>query len=76
VRQNPYALHALQLLTLTGRRKNEILTLQRRHNDQNQRCLRLPDSMTGAKIVHLGPPAVQLILDGLSDLDLRRNLVC
>ena len=46
---------------LTGCRKNQILTLKRSHIDHYHRCLRLPDSKTGAKIVHLGMAAMRAI---------------
>lgn len=59
--ESPYAIAALRLLILTGCRKNEILTLKRAHVDVYHRCLRLPDSKTGSKIVHLGAPAIKVI---------------
>jgi integrase/predicted DNA-binding transcriptional regulator AlpA len=55
------AIAAIRLLILTGCRKNEILTLQRSHVDIHHRCLRLPDSKTGAKIVHVGLPVLRVI---------------
>lgn len=55
---------AIRLLILTGCRKSEILTLQWRFVDWERGLLRLPDSKTGAKIVPLGKPAVEL-LEGL-----------
>lgn len=61
--ENGYAIAALRLLILTGCRKSEILSLQRNWVDIHNCCLRLPDSKTGAKVVHLGPPAIRLILD-------------
>ncbi|HEX8300103.1 tyrosine-type recombinase/integrase [Sphingomonas sp.] len=59
--ESPYAIAALRLLVLTGCRKSEILTLKRVHIDTFHRCLRLPDSKTGAKVVHLGAPAIRVI---------------
>lgn len=59
--ENPYAIAAIRLLVLTGCRKSEILTLKRSHIDTFHRCLRLPDSKTGAKIVHLGAPAIRVL---------------
>jgi integrase len=58
------AIAAIRLLVLTGCRKNEILTLKAAHVDRHHRCLRLPDSKTGHKIVHIGPPALKVI-DGI-----------
>jgi integrase len=59
--ENQYAIAAIRLLVLTGCRKNEILRLKRAWVDNYHRCLRLPDSKTGAKVVHLGAPAIRLI---------------
>ena len=57
------AILAARLLILTGCRLNEIMTLQWDHVDLEGRALRLPDSKTGAKIVHLGQPVVELLRD-------------
>ena len=59
--ESPFALAAIRLLMLTGCRRNEILTLKRAHVDHHHRCLRLPDSKTGSKIVHLGRAAMQMV---------------
>ena len=48
---------------LRARQMNEIMTLQWAHVDLPERALRLPDSKSGAKVVHLGQPAVDLIRD-------------
>lgn len=56
----PSAILAARLLILTGCRLNEIMTLQWTHVDLAERVLRLPASKSGAKIVHLGQPAVEL----------------
>ena len=52
---------ATRLLILTGCRLSEIMTLQWEHIDFSRRALRLPDSKTGAKIVHLGQPAIEVL---------------
>ena len=55
------AILATRLLILTGCRLNEIMTLKWDHVDLAGKMLRLPDSKTGAKQVHLGQPAVELL---------------
>jgi integrase len=57
----PSSIAAARLLILTGCRLGEILTLQWEHVDIAGKALRLPDSKTGAKIVHLGQPAVEVL---------------
>lgn len=52
---------ALRMLVLTGCRKQEILDLEWRWVDLHHRCLRLPDSKTGQKIVPLGAAAVDYL---------------
>jgi integrase len=59
--ESQYAIAALRLLVLTGCRKSEILKLKHSYIDRYHRCLRLPDSKTGAKVVHLGGPAMRII---------------
>lgn len=58
---NPSAIACIQLLVLTGCRLGEILNLRWEHVDVTAGCLRLPDSKTGAKVVPLGAPAVDLL---------------
>ena len=65
--ESPFALAAIRLLMLTGCRKNEILTLRRGQIDRYHRCLRLPDSKTGARIVHVGAAAMRVI-EGLPEI--------
>jgi integrase len=55
------AIAAVRLLILTGCRLSEIMTLQWEHVDIPGKALRLPDSKTGAKVVHLGQPAVEVL---------------
>ena len=59
--ENLYAIAAIRLLMLTGCRKNEALTLQWDWIDFERQCLRLPDSKTGAKVVYLSPPALDVL---------------
>jgi integrase len=62
------AVDAIRLLMLTGCRLGEIMTLKWDYVDLNMRELRLPDSKTGAKIVHFGKTAVD-VLQGIKKLD-------
>ena len=66
--ERPSAIAAIRLLMLTGCRKAEILTLRWEYVDLDRGELRLPDSKTGAKIVHLGDPAIA-VLQGLARED-------
>ena len=52
---------ALRLLMLTGCRLNEILTLRWDDVDRKAGELRLPDTKTGAKVVHLGDPVIAVL---------------
>jgi integrase len=56
-----YAIAAIRLLIFTGCRLNEIMTLRWEYVDMVGRCLSLPDSKTGARIVHLGAPALEVL---------------
>ncbi len=60
--QDPFVVLAIRLLLLTGARRDEILTLRWPHVDFERSALRLPDSKTGAKVIPLGPTAVELLL--------------
>jgi integrase len=62
------AITAIRLLMLTGCRLSEIMTLKWEDVDTRARELRLPDSKTGAKVVHFGQTAAT-ILDGIEKLD-------
>ena len=57
----PEVIAAIRLLMLTGCRRSEILTLHWDHVDLEAGELRLPDSKTGAKTVHLGDPAIAVL---------------
>lgn len=57
----PSAIAAVRLLLFTGCRLGEIMTLKWDYVDFGAKVLRLPDSKTGAKMVHLGRPAITLL---------------
>jgi integrase len=57
----PSAIAAVRLLILTGCRLGEIMTLKWEYVDFAGKALRLPDSKTGAKVVHLGQPAIDVL---------------
>lgn len=57
----PSAIAAARLLILTGCRLNEIMRLEWNYVDIEGRALHLPDSKSGAKTVHLGQPAVDVL---------------
>ena len=59
----PAAVAAIRLLVLTGCRRAEILTLRWEYVDLKDGCLRLPDSKTGSKVVHLNAPALEVLRD-------------
>jgi len=59
--EDPYAIAAIRLLIFTGCRLNEIMTLKWAYVDFGARCLRLPDTKTGARVVHLGAPALEVL---------------
>lgn len=62
------AINCIRLLLLTGCRLKEIQTLQWEHVDYVNRCFALPDSKTGAKVVHLGDTAIA-ILEGIERVE-------
>ena len=57
----PSSIAAARLSILTGCRLGEIMNLKWGHVDIAGKALRLPDFKTGAKIVHLGQPAVEVL---------------
>ena len=58
---SPAAIAAIRLLMLTGCRSGEILSLRWEYVDLDMGELRLPESKTGAKVVHLGDPAIAVL---------------
>jgi integrase len=61
--QTEYAsvIAAIRLLIFTGARLSEILELRWEQVDFAHACLRLPDSKTGAKLIYLSPPALEVL---------------
>ncbi|SEN86713.1 Site-specific recombinase XerD [Loktanella fryxellensis] len=57
----PSAILAARLLILTGCRLGEIMMLKWDYVDFDECALRLPDSKTGKKVVHVGAPAVEYL---------------
>jgi integrase len=60
-RGSPHAAAAVKLLVFTGGRLNEILGLQWDWIDFERGEARLPDSKTGARTLHLPPPALTVL---------------
>lgn len=57
----PYVAAAIRLLTLTGARSNEILTLKWDNVDFERKLIRLQESKTGQKTIYLSAPALQVL---------------
>ena len=60
---SPYYGAAIKLLVFTGARLGEILGLQWQWIDFERGQARLPDSKTGAKTLHLPPPALAALAE-------------
>ena len=65
---NLYQVAAVRLLIFTGARMSEILTLRWEWVDLKHNVVRLPDSKTGAKTIHLSAPA-RAVLDALPRME-------
>jgi integrase len=59
--RSPYAVAAIKLLAFTGARLGEVLSLRWEWIDFERGEARLPDSKTGAKTLHLAPPALTVL---------------
>ena len=60
---SPYAIAAVKLLAFTGARLGEVLGLRWEWIDFERGEARLPDSKTGAKTLHLPPPALAVLAE-------------
>jgi integrase len=58
---NPSGIAIIRLLAFTGARKSEITTLRKSEVDLSRGYLRLGDSKTGAKVIPIGAPAVEVL---------------
>jgi integrase len=65
---SPFALAAIRWLAFTGARPSEALALRWPDVDLDRGMATLSDSKTGAKVIHLAPPALKMLV-GLSRLD-------
>ena len=65
---SPSAIAAIRLLMLTGCRSGEITSLRWEYVDLDKGELRLPESKTGSRVVHLGEPAIE-VLRGIPRLE-------
>jgi integrase len=60
---SPFAVAAIKLLVFTGARLGEVLGLRWEWIDFERGEARLPDSKTGAKTLHLPPPALAALAE-------------
>lgn len=60
---SPYVVIAVKLLIFTGARLSEVLGLKWEWIDFENGEARLPDSKTGAKTLHLPPPALAILAE-------------
>jgi integrase len=72
---SPWVIAAIRLLTFTGARRNEILTLRWEHVSEEHESLMLPDSKTGRKAIHLNAPALA-VLQSIPRLEGNPYVIC
>jgi integrase len=58
---NPFPIAAIRLLALLGARRSEIIQLRWRNVDIDRMLLLLDDSKTREKVIHLSPPAIDIL---------------
>jgi integrase len=71
----PWIVASIRLLTFTGARLSEILTLEWEHVNEERGLLMLPDSKTGRKAVHLNAPALG-VLQAIPRLEGNPYVIC
>lgn len=57
----PYAIAALRILLMSGRRRNEVMLLRWEYVDLENNCFRVPDSKTGAATLYVGQAVIELL---------------
>jgi integrase len=72
---SPWAIAAIRLLSLTGARLSEVLTLKWNYVDFERQQLRLPDSKTGQKSIYLNAPALE-VLASIPSLEGNAYVIC
>ena len=72
---SPWVIAAIRLLTLTGARLSEVLTLRWDYLDFERATIRLPDSKTGAKTLYLNAPALE-VLSVIPRLEDNPHVIC
>ena len=72
---SPWVIAAIRLLTLTGARLSEVLTLRWDYVDFERAIIRLPDSKTGAKTLYLNAPALE-VLAAIPRLEGNPHVIC
>ena len=60
---NPYAIHAIRLLAVTGCRRNEIFSLRKDAVDEHHRCFRFEDTKGGEQVRPMGAAAFEVLAD-------------
>lgn len=73
--ENPWMVAALVLWLLTGARLRELLDARWEWVDWQESLLRLPDSKTGKKVIHLSPVALA-VLERIPHLDANAYIIC
>lgn len=73
--ENPWLVGALLLWLLTGARLREIMHARWSWVDWHESALRLPESKTGKKVIHLSPVAMA-VLERIPHLDNNPFIIC
>ena len=60
---NPWAVHAIRVIALSGCRKAEVFGLRKTEVDAHSRCFRFGDTKTGQQLRSIGSAALDLVLE-------------